>query len=163
MSRVLALRRATTARDLGFLAGAGVAVAALFIVAWQTGTASSPGSSESHPLPAAVTETGLVARSGVRITEVSVTAQGGLIDLRYQVVDPGKAASIHDPDTPPALVHAPTGAVLDDLFMGHAHGGQFKAGVIYYLIFNNPGNVVHSGDWVSVVLGDARVDRVRVR
>ena len=47
--------------------------------------------------------------------------------------------------------------------MGHAHSSPFKSGVTYYLVFNNPGDWVHRGDQVAVLLGNARVENMSVR
>jgi hypothetical protein len=47
--------------------------------------------------------------------------------------------------------------------MNHAHHGPYKAGVSYYLVFNNPGNLVRRGSMVTVLLGDAEVQHVVVR
>ena len=107
-----------------------------------------------------VTEGGLVDQSGVKIVYVAVTGGGGLIDLRYQVIDPDKANAIHDEQYPPTLVDETTGLVINSLLMGHSHTGTFNAGQTYYMIFENPGNIVQSGGRVSVLLGNAEVDHV---
>jgi len=110
-----------------------------------------------------VTEEGLVEKSGVKIVYVALTGGGGLIDLRYQVVDPDKANAVHDVNNPPTLVDEATGLVVNQLLMGHSHTGTFNAGQTYYMIFENPGNIVQTGNKVSVLLGDAQVDHVTVR
>jgi hypothetical protein len=110
-----------------------------------------------------VSASGLVERSGVKITQVAATGDGGLVDLRFAVVDANKAAALHDPAHPPAVVDQRTGLVVKDLLMSHAHTAPFKTGVTYYLVFNNPGDWVHRGDKVAVLLGDARVENVTVR
>ena len=110
-----------------------------------------------------VTDEGLVEKSGVRIVYVAVTGGGGLIDLRYQVVDPDKANAVHDEKNPPTLVDEATGLVVNQLLMGHSHTGTFNAGQTYYMIFENPGNIVQSGNTVSVLLGNAEVDHVTVK
>jgi hypothetical protein len=110
-----------------------------------------------------VSPAGLLERSGVRVVRVAASGGGGLLDLRFQVVDPDRAAAVHDADTPPALVDERTGGVIAGLFMGHSHHGRPKAGVTYYLVFENPGNFVKRGDRVSVVLGPARLQHVRVQ
>jgi hypothetical protein len=107
---------------------------------------------------------GLAERSGVKLTRVAVTGAGGLIDLRYQVVDPDKANTLHNAQTPPALVDERTGLVVNQLLMNHGgHKGPLKVGVTYYLVFNNPGNWVHPGSMVSVLLGNSQVQHVVVR
>jgi hypothetical protein len=106
---------------------------------------------------------GLVERSGVKLTRVVVTGDGGLVDLRYLVVDASRANALHDKKTPPGLVDEQSGLVVNQLFMDHAHTGPHKAGETYYLVFNNPGNSVHRGTKVTVLLGDAQVEHVVVR
>jgi hypothetical protein len=160
----IAFRRAFTTRALGLLTGAGLTcAAALLLLLPGNGSPSLSPTPAGQPLPEAVSRAQLVERSGVRITQLDATGGGGLLDLRYQVVDPGPAAAVHAPETPPAIVDQKTGMVIDSLLMGHQHTGQLHAAQTYYLVFNNPGNVVRSGDRVSVVLGDALVDDVRVR
>jgi len=110
-----------------------------------------------------VTEEELVEKSGVTIVYVAVTGGGGLIDLRFKVVDPDKADAVHDENNPPTIVDEATGLVVNQLLMGHSHTGTFTAGQTYYLIFENPGNIVQSGGTVSVLLGNAEVDHVIVK
>ena len=95
------------------------------------------------------------AKSGVRLTQVAVTGAGGLLDLRFRVLDSSRAASVHS--TSPMLVDERTGVVVNKLFMGHEHRGRLKAGQSYYLIFTNPGNLVQRGSRVTVQLGTVRV------
>jgi hypothetical protein len=107
---------------------------------------------------------GLAERSGVKLTQVAVTGGGGLIDLRYQVLDPDRANSLHAKQTPPALVDERTGLLVNQLLMKHGvHQGPLKLGVTYYLVFNNPGNWVRRGSMVTVLLGNAQIQHVVVR
>lgn len=110
-----------------------------------------------------VSQRELASRSGVRIVQVAVSGGGGLLDLRYQVVDPARASSLHDPAKPPALVSEANGVVVSELLMGHQHKGRLKGGHIYYLVFENPGNLVERGSRVSVMLGNASLRNVLVR
>jgi hypothetical protein len=80
----------------------------------------------------AVSAAGLAQRSGVRITQVAVTGNGGLVDLRFQVVDPDRAGALHDAATPPAVVDEQSGLVVHQLFMGHSHTGAYRA--TYWLL-----------------------------
>ena len=60
-----------------------------------------------------VTAKGMAARYGIDVTLIGVTAAGGLVDFRYQVVDPDKADPIiHDLDLFPKLIEERTGAML---------------------------------------------------
>ncbi|GIG21334.1 hypothetical protein Cch01nite_20580 [Cellulomonas chitinilytica] len=166
--------RGRAVRVLAVLCGAALAAAAFGVVTWVSRSVASGdtadaavGEAGEDPLDVswgrpAVDADGLVRASGVRVTQVVVTGGGGLVDLRYQVVDPDTANALHDPATPPALVDEDTGLVVHDLFMHHAHSGPFHAGVTYYLVFDNPNGWIHPGSVVSVLLGDAQVEHVVV-
>jgi hypothetical protein len=106
---------------------------------------------------------GLAQRTGVQLTRVAVTGGGGLLDLRFQVLDPNRANSLHDSSMPPAVVDEQTGLVVHDLLMNHSHSGKYTAGETYYLVFENPGNWVRHGSKVTVLLGGAQVEHVVVR
>jgi hypothetical protein len=106
---------------------------------------------------------GLASRTGVVVTQVAITGGGGLVDLRYQVVDPAKAATVHDPAKPPALVDERTGLVIHDLLMQHAHTGTYHAGETYYVVFTNPQNRLQRGSQVTVLLGDTALRHVLVQ
>jgi hypothetical protein len=152
-------RRVLAVRALGAVTGAALVLVAVLAIRTDR---SSP-QPKTHALPAVVSAAGLLERSGVRVVRVAASGGGGLLDLRFQVVDPERAAAVHDADTPPALVDERTGGAIAGLFMGHSHHGWFKAGVTYYLVFENPGTLVRRGDRVSVVLGPARLQHVRVQ
>jgi hypothetical protein len=155
--------RRRRARLAGALAGVVVAVSALWV--WHAST--DHATAVEKPVPASwarpvVDTAGLGQASGVTITQVAVTGGGGLVDLRFRIVDPDRANALHDPGTPPAVVDEQTGLVVHELLMNHAHSGPYQTGVTYYLVFNNPGNWVHRGGRVSVLLGDAQVEHVKV-
>jgi hypothetical protein len=157
-------------RLTGVLAGAMFTVAitgsVMLWAPWSDGTGAAPAARDAVPVAwqrPAVSGDGLTERTGVQITQLAVTGAGGLVDLRYRVVDPDRANAIHDARTPPGLVDEKTGLVVHRLLMDHAHTGPYTAGVTYYLVFTNPGNRVKRGDRVSVLLGDTQVEHVAVR
>jgi hypothetical protein len=155
------------ARLAGGLAGILLAVVVAGLVLWLSHTADGGADRTADNVPVSwqrpvVTADGLVQRSGVKITQVAVTGNGGLVDLRFKVVDPQRANALHDPATPPAVVDEESGLVVHQLLMDHSHTDPYKTGVTYYLVFNNPGNWVHHGSRVSVMLGDAQVEHVLV-
>ena len=153
------------ARIAGFLAGVLIAAGIGALALWLPQRSSGQASAEPPPQwrRPAVSASGLAERSGVRLIRVAVTGGGGLLDLRYQVVDPSKAAAVHEAETPPAIIDERTGLVLNRLLMGHAHHGQLKPAVSYYLIFENTGNWVRRGSEITVLLGDAQVEHVIVK
>jgi hypothetical protein len=111
-----------------------------------------------------VTEDGMAARYGIDVTLVAVTAAGGLIELRYQVVDPDKAARIvHDAALAPALVVEATGETLRMAAPPHHHGAELRLGGTYFFLMANAHNAIHRGDEVTLVVGDARLEHVRAQ
>lgn len=133
-------------------------VAWMLIGRFAVGPRGGPG----HPL-VDIPQSAFIEATGVRVTLVAVTAGGGMVDLRYQVIDPDKAAIVHDPTKPPGVLDEATGQVVNRPWMGHAHAGQLQAGVTYYLILVNPGGVIKPGSPVSVLIGDSRLEHVLVQ
>ena len=167
-----AARLARRVRPSGPLAVAivasGVALAAvLTTLAWWLPQRTDGAAGGAEPPPEwrrpAVPTSALADRSGVRLVRVAVTGGGGLLDLRFQVVDPDKAAALHDGRTPPGIVDERTGLVFSRLLMDHAHTADLKPAVTYYLVFENTGNWVRRGTEVTVLLGNAQVSDVVVR
>jgi hypothetical protein len=109
-----------------------------------------------------VTADGFAARTGIRVDLVAVTAAGGLIEFRYQVVDPDKAvAMIHDTSVHPALVVEGTGQTLV-LASPHRHSADMQLGGTYYFLIANAHNALHDGSSVTLVMGDARLEHLVV-
>ena len=162
-------RRPARVRLLGALVGAGLVVAGVagyVLVTHLTRGGSARSAVRAQAVAAnvpLVSAAGLAERSGVRLVRVAVSGNGGLLDLRYQVIDPDRANAVHDRKTPPSLVDERTGLVVNQYLMGHMHHGRLKAGQTYYLIFENPGNLVQSGGRVAVQLGAVRVAHIRVQ
>ena len=154
-------------RAAGVLTGVAAAILATVsaLAIWHANRGDATAT--ASPVPAAwarpvVAARDLADRSGVEITRVAVTGAGGLVDLRFKVIDPDRANALHDQRTPPAVVDERSGLVVHQLLMNHAHSGAYKAGVTYYLVFENPGNWVRRGGRVTVLLGDAQVEHVTV-
>src|SRR5262249_38460426 len=159
-------------RIAGFLTGvliaAGIGALVLWLPQRSSGLPQRSSGEASANVPRnwqrpSVSAPELAERSGVRLIRVAVTGGGGLLDLRYQVVDPSKAVAVHEAETPPAIIDERTGLVLNRLLMGHAHQGQLKPAVSHYLVFENTGNWVRRGGEVTVLLGDAQVEHVVVK
>jgi hypothetical protein len=100
-------------------------------------------------------------RLGIRITKVVVTADGGLVDLRYQVIDPDKAVFLFDNlDVVPKMV-AENGEVISLESLPHRH--DVYAGLAYFILYRNSKNSVKPGSQVTVVVGDdLRLEHVAV-
>ena len=93
-------------------------------------------------------------RYGVRLLGAYITAAGGMIEIEYQIIDPAKAASIHDDGVSPVLdAH---GARFDTPGMaGHGHSKETPvAGRTGYVLLANSRGKLHVGDQVSIVVGE---------
>lgn len=109
-----------------------------------------------------VTVDELAARFGIRVDLIAVTAAGGLIEFRYQVVDPDKAvAMIHDASVHPVLVVEDTGQTLV-LASPHRHSADMQLGGTYFFLIANAHNALHDGSSVTLVMGDARLEHLAV-
>jgi hypothetical protein len=154
-------------RIAGALTGGLAVVAVAALALWLAHPSSRGANAPAANVPVAwgrpaVSADGLAQRSGVKITQLAVTGGGGLVDLRFKVLDPDKAHALHDPSTPPAIVDEQSGLVINQLLMNHAHTGEYRSAVTYYLVFENTGNWVRHGSKVTVLLGNAQVEHVVV-
>jgi hypothetical protein len=133
----------------------------LVVTAWLalSGALHEPRGSD----PARLSQASLEEKSGVRVVRVAVTAAGGLVELTYQVVDADRAASVHDPSAPPAIVDEKTGRKVNRPFMGHMPHGPVRAGATYYVVFENYNHVIQRDRPVAVELGGGRLEGIAVR
>jgi len=100
---------------------------------------------------------------GVRFTSVDITAGGGMIQLRYQVLDSAKTAVVHDASTAPFVVDRNGKKYADPGMVGHTHIGPLKvAGSSDYILLANSGAGVHHGDLVTIKFGAYELRRVPV-
>jgi hypothetical protein len=102
------------------------------------------------------------AQYGIRITLIAVTAQGGIVDFRYKVSDPVKAASIlHDPANTPTLTAVDSGLTLSGTYMSRHHKQMgMKRGAVPFTFYPNIRGAVKSGTPVSVAFGNIKVEPI---
>jgi hypothetical protein len=133
----------------------------VIVLGWGVGTWWAQRPVDVRDGTDAVTADGLAARHGIDVNLIAVTAAGGLVELRYQVVDPDKAAPIlHDPELAPALVDEETGATLVMSAPPHRHGGDLQLGATYYFLMANAHNALRPGEQVTLVIGNARLEHI---
>ncbi len=103
-------------------------------------------------------------RSGIRIDRVSVVGDGGLIDVRFTVLDTQKAHRfVGDSDhttqgksklAPPTMYAPGRRATVKEVASMHSHS-EYNAGRTYFLIYLNPGGKIRPGDLLDLVGGAA--------
>ena len=97
---------------------------------------------------------------GVRFSFLAVTADGGMVELRYRVVDEGKAANFgHYSETAPMLVSEDSGKIVDVTIMG-LHNHRVEPGRTYYVLYRNTSSAIQSGRPVTIVVGDIKLEHV---
>ena len=91
---------------------------------------------------------------GIHVTQVGVTAGGGMVDLRYVVLDTDKALLIGgSTDDRAQLVIERTGKRLDTAALTMRHRNKIRPGQGTFILFRNDFGAVHRGDRVTLVIG----------
>lgn len=108
-------------------------------------------------------------RLGIRVEGLRLSAAGYMLDFRYRVTDPAKAAPLLDKKIRPYLLDEASGAQLavpDTAKLGQLRTtGRNK--VIhddrdYFILFANPGRFVQAGSKMTLVMGDLRIGNIAV-
>ena len=147
---------------LVWLVGLVILVAGLIL--WLLIPSSIVNSRSAGPDPMAqLSQTTFTEATGVRLVRVAVTAGGGMLDLRYQVVDPDKAVAVHDQKNPPTLVDEATGQTASRPWMHHSSSNPLHAAVTYNELMLNPSGVVKPGSLITVIIGGSRLEHVVVQ
>ena len=87
-----------------------------------------------------------------------VTADGGLIDFRFQVVDAHKAATMPEPGNLPVLIAEDRRIALK--LRPRADVAHLQAGRVYYLLYPNAQSAINPGSRVTLVIGDLRLEHL---
>lgn len=102
-------------------------------------------------------------RFGVRFTGVHLLARHGLVDLRYRVLDAGKAKNFgHYTETSPLIIAEDSGKTVEVTIMG-LHNHRVEAGRGYYVMYRNTADALDPGTLVTIQIGDLRMEHVQVQ
>lgn len=114
--------------------------------------------SVSHP--------GIEEKWGVKVLSIRLSAGGFMLDFRYRVIDPKKAAYLTDQNIKPYLVDEASGTkcyVPSYPKTGSLRAkGNPEAGRTYFMLFANPRGAVKKGNKVTVVIGDLKIENLTV-
>ena len=134
-------------------AAASAAPGAATVAAPQSATAAARPV-QQLPAPSAVE-----VQYGIQVAQIGLTASGGLVDVRFKVLDPVKAkALLRDPANAPMLI---AGGKPPLTAPHHAlHGARFGAGQVFYILYPNARGAVQPGAEVTVAIGPARLGPV---
>jgi hypothetical protein len=123
---------------------------------------STPFSKPAEVVPAGPatmpTSAAIESQWGIRFTNVVLLADGGLVEMRYQVLDPAKSARIHTgslKDLPQIKVEESGKVVASQSLMFHFHHGDTNAqGRTYSILYGNAGGAIHLHSRVAIQLPD---------
>lgn len=109
----------------------------------------------------------LAERWGVEVLGLRRVAAGYMLDFRYRVVDPEKAARLFERGVRPYVVDPSTGArflvprppKVGSLCQLPATPASNRT---YFILFANPGRTLELGSRVTVVIGDFQAAGVAV-
>lgn len=131
-----------------------VAVALVLLFSWTSARVTAV--SQAKAIAA------IESKYGIIITRVTPSFGGGVIDLRYKVLDAEKSSEyMHDPETMPVLLVEGRGVRIPPSERVHDNMTHL-AGVGYYILYSNPNGVVHSGSKITIEFGDIQLKHVIV-
>jgi hypothetical protein len=98
---------------------------------------------------------------GIRFVHVAVLADGGLLEMRFQIVNPDRVALMfEDLEFVPWMIDEDTGTEIRLNNLPHSH--DIPAGLNEFIIFRNISGVVEPGDLLTLVVGELRLEHFRV-
>ena len=105
---------------------------------------------------------------GVEVSSIRLSAYGRMIDFRYRVIDPEKAAMLGNLENKAYLIDQATGVELrvpSSAKIGSLRqaSAKLEAGRVYFMIFANSGLVVKRDSKVTVIVGDFRAENLTVQ
>jgi hypothetical protein len=157
-------QRGRTRGQLAVVLAALLSVVGLGSFAYATLVADEPAAPERAGTDARAEALALdlAEQWGIEITSIRLTAHNHMIDYRYRVLDADKATDLFKRQIKPHLIHQKTGKVLavpETAKLGPLRNSNIpKDGKIYWMFFGNAGGLVQSGDQVTVVIGEFRVE-----
>lgn len=135
-----------------------IAIIFIFFLGSSLSACSASGASqEAVPLSLSALED----QYGLRVNLVGVTAAGGLVDVRFKIVDGEKARSLlQDPNNFPALWIADGHVTLAVPEENRTQEIKVENDGNLLFMYPNSGNAVKPGTPVTIVFGDLQVEPI---
>jgi hypothetical protein len=103
------------------------------------------------------------AALGIRFSQAALVADGGLVELRYVVLDAQKASAFqNDTKHPPVLRNERTSKTTWRAAL-MKQGHELRPGQSYYLLYLNSQNAIKRGDTIAIESGKRHLLHVPVR
>ena len=138
-----------------FLPAMMVSMVLISFFSYQVGIQNAKAHDSGHPLPETIISAQTLEEEyGVQMYLVAVTAAGGMVDVRYRIIEPDKAAKLVDPEDggimPMVYVQNGDIMLMPDM---HMRTQQLIADRMYFTLIPNTQNAVHRGTIVTVSFG----------
>jgi hypothetical protein len=131
---------------------------------------ASVGPSDAAPAADSAFASGAVVESlGIRLQGLRLSANGYIVDLRYRVLDTGKAQALLDRKVRPVLVdeatgqrfYVPTPPIVGALRQT-ARNKVIHTDRDYFMLFANPDRKLQPGSKVTLYVGEQRIGDFRI-
>ena len=136
-------------------------MALVFLSLAGCATNGRPSTSDAAPGDASLEE-----KWGVKVLSIKLSAEGHMLDFRYRVRDPEKAALLFDRGIKPYLVDDSTGAIFvvpEPPKVGALRSTRKpQTDRNYFVMFANPGRYVKKGNRITVMIGDFKAEHLVV-
>jgi hypothetical protein len=137
-----------------------ITLAALLVavLAWR-----HPGGADARPPYQVPQSADMESALGVRFTQAEVVADGGLVEIRYVVLDAQKASVFQSDVKHPPLLKSErrSGIAWRAALMRQGH--QLRAGQDYFILYLNNHNAIRSGETIEIDAGSRRLLHLPVR
>mgnify|MGYP001339499088 CR=1 FL=1 len=142
---------------------AGILVILVALIIYGLTTFRGGQTAPPPPPITTITQSELAEKYGLSVQLVAVTAAGGLIDVRLQIINSAKAkAFLSDQANFPTL-HVGNDVVLRASEDIAAQTIEYKNGSSIFALYPNALDVVHTGDPVTIVFGDSQLEAIQAK
>ena len=127
-------------------------------LSYQLGAQNGKAHESEHPLPERIISAQTLEEEyGIRVQLVAVTAAGGMVDVRYRIIDPAKAAKlvVDGGIMPMVYVYGSAVMLMPDM---HMRTQKLIADRVYFDLIPNTQNAVKRGTVVTVAFGDVALE-----
>lgn len=129
-----------------------------------------PGDAQQAPTARLSSDASPEAVFGIRVDGLHLSAHGYLLDLRYRVLDPDKAAVLLDArnkvylldDAHDAKLGVPQSPIVGGMRQT-SRNHVIYTDRDYFILFVNPGRAVKAGDTLKLAVGEAKTAELMVR
>jgi hypothetical protein len=133
----------------------------LLVRNWRAESRSTPSTVSAAPVMPSSAQ--IESKYGVRFLGVDITSAGGMIQVRYQVLDSAKTEAIHTAEATPHVIAADGTDFNLPGMPGHSHIGPVKkAGTNDYVLLANARGALKPGAIVTIKIGELELGNVPV-